>query len=241
MSPTERVSQITDKRFSKYPCRHVSSLLAVISFWGWSVRTASCLIRKNSIYTCFFCSNASIYIRSPSHSKTRVCLANSVTRSRSWIYESRHAIMYSISFVCMVLIVNILVIPLKASEQVAKRSPDDLGSRPSGLDPLTLDPKANPHSSSSHPNPSRGRNSRRDGKSCQQRSDNLNPLRNPYDLPNSPTEGANLPLFRTPFVDSDEKYCPMFQYVVCDSGFDDDRVLRVATGKWRLKNCNRCK
>lgn len=158
-----------------------------------------------------------------------------------WLHESRHAIMYSIPFACMVLIVNILVLPLKAWEQVAKRSPDDLGSRSSGLDPLTLYPKANPHSSSSHSNPPRGRNSRRDGKSCQQRSDNLNPLRTSPDLTDFPTEGPNLPFFRTPFVDSDEKYCSMFHYVVCDSGADSDRVLRVATGKWRLKNCNRCK
>ena len=149
--------------------------------------------------------------------------------------------MYSISLACMVLIVNILVIPLRASEQVAKRSPDDLGSRPSGLHPLTLGPKANPHSFSSHSKPPRGRNSRRDGKSCQQPSDNRNPLRNPYDLANPLTESPNLPFSPVPFVDSDQKYCPMFQYVVCDSGFDDDRVLRVATGKWRLKKCNRCK
>ena len=32
VSPTERVNQISDKRFSNYPCRHFSSLLAVISF-----------------------------------------------------------------------------------------------------------------------------------------------------------------------------------------------------------------
>lgn len=148
--------------------------------------------------------------------------------------------MYSVFFAYMVLIINILVVPLKASEQIDKRSADDIGSHPSGLDPLMPYPKANPHSSS-HSIPPRRRNTRRDGKSCQQSSNNLNPLRSPSDLANHPTEGPNLPFFRTPFADSDERYCPMFQYVVCDSGVDKERVLRVATGKWRLNNCNRCK
>lgn len=149
--------------------------------------------------------------------------------------------MYSIFVTLMVLIVQVLVMPSIASEQVDKRSPFDLDSRPSGLDPSKPYTKANPHSSSSHSNPPRRRNSRRDGKSCQQRPDNQNPLRNPYDLANPLIEGPNLPLVRTPFSESDERYCPMFKYVVCDSGVDSDRILRVASGKWRLKNCNRCK
>lgn len=149
--------------------------------------------------------------------------------------------MHSISFTLLVLIVNVLVIPLKALEQSDRRSSDEPDSRLSGRDPSTPYSKANPHSSFPQPNAPRRYVTRRDGKSCQQRSDNLNPLRNPYDLDNPVTEGPNLPIIRIPFTDSDERYCPMYQYVVCDSGFDNDRILRVASGKWRLKHCNHCK
>lgn len=173
----------------------------------------------------------------PSRSKIYARPTNPGTRPCIWVYESRHTIMHSIFFTFMVLLVNILIIPLTVSDQVDKRTPHDFGSRPSDVDPSSPYPKAHPHSPSSHSNPPRRRNTRRDGKSCQQRPDNSNPLRNPYELANP---SLNLPFLRTPFVESDERYCPKYQYAVCDSGVDSERVLRVESGKWRLWNCNRC-
>ena len=229
LSTTESITTITDKRCSNHTCCHVSSLLTVISYGIIRSEPLEVLSAKRaSIIT--FSTPILPYIYSIAKSPQNLSLS----------CKPRHAIMNSISFTFMVLIVNVLVIPLKASEQSDRGSSDELRSRPSGSDPSTPYPKTNPHSSS-QPNAPRRRNTRRDGKSCQQRSNSLNPLRNPYDLDNPVTEGPNLPIVRAPFADDDERYCPMFQYVVCDSGFDNDRILRVASGKWRLKNCNRCK
>lgn len=149
--------------------------------------------------------------------------------------------MYSVFLTLMVLIVNVLIIPLTASKQVDKRSPYVLVSRPHSLDPSTPYPKANPRSpSSSHSNTPRRRNTRRAGKLCEQRSGPPNPLRNPDDIVNPVNADQPLPFFRPPLTESDDWYCPISQHAVCDSGVDSERVLRVASGKWRLKNCNRC-
>ena len=207
-----------------------------------SVRTASRLINQNSNYDSFFCSSTCFQIYLVGKSQQILSSShNPSTRSCTGLHESRPMIMYSIFFTFTVLIINISLIPLVATEQVDKRSSYDHGSRPSGLNPSAPYPRANQYSSSSNSNPSRRRNNRRDGKSCQQRPEIPNPLKGPYSLANPLDDGPDLPYFRIPFAESDEQYCPMFQYVVCDSGLDNDRILRVASGKWRLTNCNRCK
>ena len=144
--------------------------------------------------------------------------------------------MLSIALILVVVLVNVLVVPSATLEQVKNKSPIRRGFRGDGLDKLY---------SKSPPDPSlskhlQGRSNRRRGKSCVQRSDTPNPLRDPFDTANPGDNDLILPNVRTPFADSDERYCPMFQYAVCDSGVYNERILRVGAGKWRLINCHRC-
>lgn len=149
--------------------------------------------------------------------------------------------MHSVFSTLIFAIVIVLIIPRTASEQLDNKSTSMLVSRFHSLDPSTPYAKANPRDpSSTSLNDLRRRKIRRRGSSCKPRSEIENPLRTPSDLKIPAENGQNLPIVRTPFTDTDEKYCPLFQYAVCDSGVDSERILRVDVAKWTLKNCNRC-
>lgn len=150
--------------------------------------------------------------------------------------------MHSFFLALIFVVLNLFIIPPTASKPLINQSPSTLVSRSDSLDPFTPYAKANSHnpSSSSSSYDLRRRKIRRRGSSCKPPSENTNPLRNPSDLKIPVEKGQTLPNFRTPFTDTDEKSCPLFQYAVCDSGLDSDRKLRVNIAKWRLMNCQRC-
>lgn len=153
--------------------------------------------------------------------------------------------MYSLSFTFTAIFLNLLFIQLTSSEQPGYGSPSILVPPINNLGPSTPPhiKQISPNPSSSIPKTFRQRKARRSGQSCRQRSETPNPLRLPSTMNDLNDNEQNLPVlptFRTPFADSDERYCPSFQYAVCDSGVDKERILRVGLGKWRLRNCNRC-
>lgn len=173
-------------------------------------------------------------------------LPNSLQEARhtsicGWHQRFEHATMYSITVLLVVMMVNFLFISSTMSEPVEKKSQSIRISRMESLDPSTPYPKANPPSPSPllPPKDLRRRNNLRRGQSCSDTPPN--PLKNPFKTADPVDDDFILPTTRVPFSDIDERYCPMFQYAVCDSGVFSERILRVAVGKWTLKNCRRCK